>query len=54
MYIYLLPLVVAFVIHFLGHSKVCHFDYSLVGQQNVSCRQIAVEYLYKDVFSLVG
>lgn len=44
-HVYLLPLVVAFVIHFLGHSEVSNFDNAVVGQQNIARCQIAVENL---------
>ena len=42
--IYLSLFLVTFgVVHFLGHSEIGHFDHSVVGQQNISSRQVSVK-----------
>jgi hypothetical protein len=36
-------LVIALVVHFLGHAEIGHFGHSVVGQQNISGGQITME-----------
>ena len=42
-------LVISLVINFLGHSEIGHFGHSVVGEQNISGGQIAVEDLMKKI-----
>jgi hypothetical protein len=46
--------VIVFVVHFLGHAEIGHFCHSVVGQQNISRGQIAMEDLKVNDIAIVN